>query len=104
MTNVAVGAEALLASLLAQVEGRGVDVITLRALAESMDAPLGESSERYRVTLEGSAATVEQEVATNAASFDAGQVTGVGAGPATVHVVQLGDYAASRPATLTINL
>ena len=33
MTNVAVGAEALLASLLAQVEGRGVDVITLRALA-----------------------------------------------------------------------
>ena len=34
MTNVAVGAEALLASLMAQAEGRGVDLVTLRALAE----------------------------------------------------------------------
>jgi hypothetical protein len=34
MTNVALGAEALLASLMAQAEGRGVDLITLRALAE----------------------------------------------------------------------
>ena len=34
MTNVAMGAEALLASLMAQAEGRGVDLITLRALVE----------------------------------------------------------------------
>ena len=34
MTNVAVSAEALLASLMAQAEGRGVDLVTLRALVE----------------------------------------------------------------------
>ena len=34
MTNVALGAEALLATLMAQAEGRGVDLVTLRALAE----------------------------------------------------------------------
>ena len=34
MTNVALSAEALLASLMAQAEGRGVDLVTLRALVE----------------------------------------------------------------------
>ena len=34
MTNVAVSAEALLASLMAQAEGRGVDLVTLRGLVE----------------------------------------------------------------------
>ena len=34
MTNLALSAEALLASLMAQAEGRGVDLVTLRALAE----------------------------------------------------------------------
>ena len=34
MTNVVMSAEALLASLMAQAEGRGVDLITLRALVE----------------------------------------------------------------------
>ena len=34
MTNVALSADALLASLMAQAEGRGVDLVTLRALVE----------------------------------------------------------------------
>jgi len=34
MTNVAVSAEALLASLMAQAEGRGTDLLTMRALVE----------------------------------------------------------------------
>jgi len=34
MTSVACGAEALLTSLMAQAEGRGVDLVTLRALVE----------------------------------------------------------------------
>ena len=34
MTNVAVSTEALLASLMAQAEGRGIDLVTLRALVE----------------------------------------------------------------------
>ena len=34
MTNVVLGSDALLASLMAQAEGRGVDLVTLRALVE----------------------------------------------------------------------
>ena len=56
MTNVAVSAEALLASLMAQAEGRGVDMITLRALVEESSqagarralASLGLDDERAR--------------------------------------------------------
>src|SRR4029079_18095143 len=56
MTNVALGAEALLASLMAQAEGRGVDLITLRALVEESSqagarralASLGLDDERAR--------------------------------------------------------
>ena len=56
MTNVALGAEALLASLMAQAEGRGVDLVTLRALVEESSqagarralASLGLDDERAR--------------------------------------------------------
>ena len=56
MTNVAVSAEALLASLMAQSEGRGMDLVTLRALVEESSqagarralASLGLDDERAR--------------------------------------------------------
>src|SRR3954464_8871054 len=56
MTNVATSAEALLASLMAQAEGRGGDLVTLRALAEESSgagarralASLGLDDERAR--------------------------------------------------------
>lgn len=56
MTNVASGADALLASLMAQAEGRGVDLVTLRALVEESSqagarralASLGLDDERAR--------------------------------------------------------
>ena len=56
MTNVATGAEALLASLMAQAEGRGIDLVTLRALVEESSqagarralASLGLDDERAR--------------------------------------------------------
>ena len=56
MTNVAVSAEALLASLMAQAEGRGIDLVTLRALVEESSqagarralASLGLDDERAR--------------------------------------------------------
>src|SRR5438270_8428330 len=56
MTNVALSAEALLASLMAQAEGRGVDLVTLRALVEESSqagarralASLGLDDERAR--------------------------------------------------------
>src|SRR3954447_24439855 len=56
MTGDAMSAEALLASLMAQAEGRGVDLITLRALVEESSqagarralASLGLDDERAR--------------------------------------------------------
>ena len=56
MTSVTMGADALLASLMAQAEGRGVDMITLRALVEESSeagarralAQLGLDDERAR--------------------------------------------------------
>jgi hypothetical protein len=56
MTVVTMGADALLASLMAQAEGRGVDMITLRALVEESSqagarralAQLGLDDERAR--------------------------------------------------------
>jgi hypothetical protein len=56
MTGLAMSAEALLASLMAQAEGRGVDMITLRALVEESSqagarralASLGLDDERAR--------------------------------------------------------
>ena len=56
MTAVTMGADALLASLMAQAEGRGVDMITLRALVEESSeagarralAQLGLDDERAR--------------------------------------------------------
>ena len=56
MTNVALGSDGLLATLMAQAEGRGVDLVTLRALAEESSqagarralASLGLDDERAR--------------------------------------------------------
>ena len=56
MTSVTMGADALLASLMAQAEGRGVNMITLRALVEESSqagarralAQLGLDDERAR--------------------------------------------------------
>jgi hypothetical protein len=56
MTNVVLRSDALLASLMAQAEGRGVDLVTLRALVEESSqagarralASLGLDDERAR--------------------------------------------------------
>ena len=74
------------------------------AWIDEVDAPLSETVEQYRVSLAG---------ATSAAEFDADQpnlavaaavVAGVGTGPATIEIRQIGDFAASRPAQLSINI
>src|SRR4051794_41774926 len=61
MADVAMSAEALLASLMAQAEGRGVDLVTLRALVEESSqagarralASLGLDDERARRDMDG---------------------------------------------------
>ena len=74
------------------------------AWLDEMDAPLGEARELYRAILQGPAGTVEIETAVPTVMFDAAQVASVGTGSATLSIQQLGDLAASRPATLPITL
>lgn len=67
------------------------------------EPPLGENSERYRVTVEGSAATLTvqaQEPAVLISSDSLGGMTGT----VTVIIVQLGDFAESRPLIGTVEL
>ena len=74
------------------------------AWLDEIDAPLGEARELYRVTLDGPAGSVEAESAVPQILLDAGQVATAGTGEAILSVQQLGDLAASRPESLTINL
>jgi hypothetical protein len=74
------------------------------AWLDDMDAPLGEARELYRVALEGAGGIIEVETSATALNFDADQLAIVGTGIATLSIRQLGDLAASRAATMTINL
>ena len=69
----------------------------------SADPPLGESSERYRVTVEGSAATLTMAASEPRALVSADSLNGM-TGLVTITVVQIGDFAESRPVTATITL
>ena len=67
------------------------------------EPPLGENSERYRVTVQGSATmlTVQAREPTVLISPDSlGDMTGL----VTITVVQLGDFAESRPLIATIEI
>jgi hypothetical protein len=66
------------------------------------EVPLGESSERYRVTLSSSAA-LTFEAAETQMVIPADALAGMN-GAATISVVQIGDYAESRPATISVAL
>lgn len=70
--------------------------------AES-ELPLGESSERYRISVEGAAGTLTLQSAEPQITISAEALAGM-TGDVTVNVVQLGDYAESRPATTTVTL
>lgn len=73
------------------------------AWLDGVDAPLGESSELYRVSLQGSLASADLEIPVPEANFTAAQVAAAGGVPLQVSVVQVGDHAVSRPVTLTIS-
>ena len=72
------------------------------AWLDSVDAPIGETVERYHVRLSGVTGTIEFELAMASASLSAAEVATLGAGSAIIAVTQIGDFAASREATLTI--
>jgi hypothetical protein len=70
---------------------------------EGSDVPLGESAEKYRVTVEGSAITAAFEAFEPRMIIPADALAGM-AGALTICVVQIGDYAESRPAAISLTL
>lgn len=74
------------------------------AWTDQVDAPLGEGREQYEVTIIGTGGTIELVADQQSLSVPAEQRASAGAGPATIEVRQIGDWALSRPAQLTITL
>jgi hypothetical protein len=70
---------------------------------DGVEAPLGASKELYRLRIVGTAAAIEAESTLPEAEFSAAEIADLGAGPVGLSVVQVGDLAVSRPATLTIS-
>ena len=74
------------------------------AWLDEVDVPVGESVERHRVRLEGSAGSVELETIMPSVTFSSAALSVAGSGPATVCVAQVGERAISRWASLSINI
>lgn len=73
------------------------------AWLDGVDAPLGESAERYRVRLEGPSGSTAVEVSAQAATISSEQIAALGTGPLILCVVQVGDLAESRPAQIIVS-
>jgi hypothetical protein len=71
---------------------------------DNVDAPLGCSTELYRATLAGTAAIVERTSSEPQVEFTAAEIASAGPGQAELLVVQVGDLAISRAATLSITI
>ena len=71
---------------------------------DEVDAPLGEARERYRVTINGAASSLEFEVGEPSFSISGSALSDAGSGPATIEIRQIGDWAVSRPARLDLIL
>jgi hypothetical protein len=71
---------------------------------DGVDAALGCSIERYRVALQGAATPVEVETASPDFLFTAADLARAGEGDLILSVRQVGDFAVSRPALLTITI
>ena len=74
------------------------------AWVDEIDAPLGETREQYSVVISGVAASLERTAAEPSLVISASDLAALGSGTATIEVRQVGDWAASRAATLTIEL
>jgi hypothetical protein len=68
---------------------------------DGVDAPLGCATERYRVTLEGAAGSIAQEVSLPSVAFSEAELSSVGSS-AELKVVQVGDFATSHPGAISI--
>ena len=74
------------------------------AWLDEVDAPLGESREQYRVKISGTDAVLELVSDATTLSVPAADLMRLGGSIASVEVRQVGDWAMSRPAQLSIDL
>jgi hypothetical protein len=74
------------------------------AWVDEVDVPLGERVERYFVLLIGSVSTIERQASLSELTLSQSEVGALGSGSVSIQVRQIGDWAASHPATLTISL
>jgi hypothetical protein len=74
------------------------------AWLDEVDAPLGETRERYRIKIAGVAASLELETEQPLLVIAAADMLPLGSGPASIEVRQLGDWSASPPVQTTISL
>lgn len=72
--------------------------------SDGVDSPLGAAIEKYRVVLTGSGVSLAMETGAANAEFTAADVAAAGPGQLELSVVQVGDLAVSRAATLSFNL
>jgi hypothetical protein len=73
------------------------------AWTDGADTPLGEESERYRLELTGEGFSRSVTLAEPFYHYSAAERLADGGGPVLAAIVQLGTFAASRPATLPID-
>lgn len=74
------------------------------AWRDEVEVPLGESAEAYVVNITGSAGSLDFSCFETQLAIAPAELADAGPGPALVAVRQIGDFAASRPATLSITL
>ena len=74
------------------------------AWVDEIDAPLGETREEYRVSIAGTLSSVELVVDQPNLSVPSTTLSALGTGEAAIAVRQIGDFAASRPAQLSLTL
>ena len=74
------------------------------AWLNEIDAPIGEGRELYSITISTADATLELTSQEPATVVSAPQLASIGTGAATVEVRQVGDWAASHPSRLIIDL
>ena len=74
------------------------------AWVDGIDAPLGEAREQYRVVISGSENGLESMVDEPVLVIADAVLSDLGTGPALIDVRQIGDFTASRPAQIGINL
>lgn len=74
------------------------------AWIDEVDAPIGEGREAYRVELQGQLGTVLAELSAPLVTLSANELAPLGSGAAAISVQQIGNSAASRPATMFITI